>query len=46
VGDKDGWSDDYAIIDLSMPENDTRQIKKIIDPKKHNIDIRKMLLEV
>jgi len=46
VGDRDGWSEDYAIIDLSMPEHDTRQIKKVIDPKKHKIDIRKMILEV
>ncbi|MFH2035913.1 MAG: HD domain-containing phosphohydrolase [Candidatus Zixiibacteriota bacterium] len=45
IGDRSGLFDDYSIIDLASAENDSKQIKKIIEPEKHNLDVRSLILE-
>jgi len=44
VGDKRGPFQKYIDIDLSHADNARRQIVRIIDPKKYNIDIKSIIL--
>ena len=44
VGDRKGPFHQYPEADLSDPENSRRQIVRIIDPQKYNIDIKSIIL--
>ena len=43
IGDRSGPKDAFEEIDLSQPEYADKNIIKIVDPGKHNIDIKTIL---
>ena len=44
IGDRSGPYKEYEEVDLSSPENSGKHIVRIIDPARHNIDIKSIIL--
>jgi HD-GYP domain-containing protein (c-di-GMP phosphodiesterase class II) len=44
IGNQDGTFEKFIETDLSLPENQNKQIIKIIDPEKYNVDIKSIIL--
>ncbi len=44
IGDRSGAFNEFKEVDLSNPKNSHREIVRVIDPKKKDIDIRKIIL--
>ena len=44
IGNRSGPLTEYVDLDLSLPENENRRVVRVIDPQKHNIDIKQILL--
>ena len=43
IGDRSGPKKEFMEIDLAQPEHASKGIQKIIDPGKHNIDLKTIL---
>ena len=43
IGDRSGPKKEFTAIDLAQPEHARISIQKIIDPGKHNIDLKTIL---